>query len=144
MDKSQRAAAIVSRDAPNDILTTAEPLLDRSAMPAPEGVAISELSGKPRDLFEALLETYVGRLPLGLVEARREALHDARSSLVFAWAGGTKRHDRHYYRIQGDGVLIEYDNTQNDANHIHTVWRDPDGDFGANLLRQHYERHHTL
>ena len=143
MSKSQRAAAIVSRDAPDDILTTAEVRLDRSTMPAPDGVAIADLEGKARDLFDGLLETYITRLSPELAAPRRETIERARPSLMFAWAGGTKRRERHYYRIQGDGVLIEYDNTQNDANHIHTVWRDPDGDFADDLLRRHYERHHA-
>jgi hypothetical protein len=63
----------------------------------------------------------------------------------FAWMGGVLRGERHYYRLQGPTFLIEYDNTQNDANHIHAVWRDFDGDFGVDLLEEHYRSsaHHT-
>jgi hypothetical protein len=61
--------------------------------------------------------------------------------LYFAWAGSATPGERHYYRIHGPTVLIEYDNTQNDANHIHSVWRDLTDDFGEDLLRRHYERH---
>ena len=61
------------------------------------------------------------------------------TGMTFAWAGGSQPGDGHYYRIQTPHFLFEYDNTQNDANHIHTVWRTFDGDFGEDLLRKHYE-----
>ena len=57
--------------------------------------------------------------------------------IAFAWAGAAEPHKKHYYRVQGPSFLVEYDNTQNDANHIHSVWRDFDGDFGRDLLREH-------
>jgi hypothetical protein len=60
------------------------------------------------------------------------------NTIKFAWMGGLERRQGHYYRIQGSTFLIEYDNTQNDANHIHTVWRDFKGDWGADLLAAHY------
>jgi hypothetical protein len=58
-------------------------------------------------------------------------------NIAFAWAGETERGKKHYYRVQGPTFLIEYDNAQNDGNHIHSVWRDFDGDFGRDLLREH-------
>jgi hypothetical protein len=58
-------------------------------------------------------------------------------NVSFAWAGGVERGQKHYYRVQGPTFLIEYDNTQNDGNHIHSVWRDFNGDFGRDLLREH-------
>ena len=67
---------------------------------------------------------------------------DVIDSVHFAWAGGFEHREPHYYRLQGDRLLIEYDNTQNDANHIHSVWRDPEGDFGADLLARHYAEAH--
>ena len=60
----------------------------------------------------------------------------------FAWAGGLEKRQGHYYRIQGPRFVCEYDNTQNDANHIHSVWRDPDNDFGRGILAHHYVHHH--
>jgi len=59
-----------------------------------------------------------------------------------AWAGSTEVGQKHYYRVQGTNLLIEYDNTQNDGNHIHTIWRDPERDFGRDLLAQHYADAH--
>ena len=63
-----------------------------------------------------------------------------RDYLQFAWAGSIERGKGHYYRVQGPTFLLEYDNTQNDANHIHSVWRDSENDFGDDLLRRHYEQ----
>jgi hypothetical protein len=60
----------------------------------------------------------------------------------FAWAGATELTKGHYYRVQGKTFLIEFDNVQNDANHIHTVWRDFDGDFGRDLIKEHYHNSH--
>ena len=69
----------------------------------------------------------------GAREAGLERLH-------FAWAGPIEPGHAHYYRVHGPTLLIEFDNTQNDANHIHSVWHDPRNDFGADLLRAHYQR----
>ncbi len=60
----------------------------------------------------------------------------------FAWAGGTEPGQKHYYRLQGATFLVEYDDTQGNGNHIHTVWRDMTNDFGDDLLKKHYEEHH--
>ena len=73
-----------------------------------------------------------------MVEIQRRGIE----GLHFAWAGGLERRQGHYYRIQGPRFLVEYDNTQNDANHIHAVWRDLQNDFGADMLRRHYDREH--
>jgi hypothetical protein len=64
------------------------------------------------------------------------------NNIYFAWAGGFEHGLPHYYRIQGPTFLIEYDNIQNNANHIHSVWRDFSGDFGADLLAEHYQGAH--
>ena len=66
------------------------------------------------------------------------------NAIRFGWAGGTVTGKPHYYRVQGKTFLIEFDNTQSNANHIHAVWRDFNGDFGADLLREHYHnsKHH--
>jgi hypothetical protein len=62
--------------------------------------------------------------------------------LHFAWAGGVERGQPHYYRVQGGSFVLEYDNTQNEANHVHSLWRDFDRDFGADLLGEHYKAAH--
>jgi hypothetical protein len=85
-----------------------------------------------------LLETYARNLRADLAETELRKLHAAGLERVhFAWAGPVDPKRPHYYRLHGPTLLIEYDNTQNDANHIHSVWRDFDGDFGRDLLREH-------
>ena len=109
----------------------------------PKGIRANTLDSGQRDALAALLRQYIARMPDELAEselARIEAIDDA--AMTFAWAGGLQRGQGHYYRIQAPGLLVEYDNTQNDANHIHTVWRDPDRDFGRDLLAEHYATAH--
>ena len=71
-----------------------------------------------------------------------EQVKKAGANLFFAWAGVEEKGGPHYYRVQGPTFVIEYDNTQNNANHIHSVWRDFSGDFGLDLLKQHYQASH--
>ena len=85
-----------------------------------------------------LIRTYASLMEDDLAAARLAELEEAGTDdILFAWAGGMERGDRHYYRVQGPTFLIEYDNTQNDGNHVHSVWRDFDGDFGRDILREH-------
>lgn len=108
-----------------------------------KGLAGSRMSPSQRELFAALIRQYVDRLPDELAELHRSRLiGPALDAMHFAWAGAHEHRQPHYYRIQGPRLLIEYDNTQNDANHIHAVWRDPDGDFGVDLLAEHYRQAH--
>ena len=87
----------------------------------------------------ALLATYLGRVPDGLAPALDDAALDA---VHLAWAGPTGLGEPHYYRLQGPRLLIEYDNTQRQANHAHSVWRDPAADFGYDVLGAHLAAHH--
>jgi len=109
----------------------------------PKGIAAAAMSAAQQEILLTLIGDYVGRMPEELAEIELAALN-ARGidGLHFAWAGGIERREAHYYRIQGPRFLVEYDNTQNDANHIHSVWRDPENDFGADLLAQHYATAH--
>ena len=87
-----------------------------------------------------LLETYARNMRADLAEAELQKIREGGLERVhFAWAGPLDPTRPHYYRLHGPTVLIEYDNTQNDANHIHSVWHDPRNDFGADLLRAHYQ-----
>jgi hypothetical protein len=136
----QRREAVVSQAAPDDILTTnvakADPL-------SPAGLPGSRMTAAQQQILQALLEEYVARMPEDLAAERLAKVRKSGLEHVsFAWAGGGARGQRHYYRVQGPTFLIEYDNTQNDANHIHSVWRDFDGDYGRDLLREHYRSAH--
>ena len=89
-----------------------------------------------------LLNLYIGRYHKTLANHRISQLKKrGLNKISFAWAGSTNRSAGHYYRIQGPTLLIEFDNTQNDANHVHTVVRDLSNDFGEDLLSEHYQHH---
>ena len=111
----------------------------------PRGVNASLLRPHQRELMRALLDVYVGRLPDGLADEQRDAYASeaALDGWAFAWAGSTEVGDAHYYRAQSPLTLVEYDNTQRGANHVHTVWRDLRTDFGGDPLTQHYTHGHT-
>lgn len=112
--------------------TTAEHLEATRLTVAPKGIPALELSPSQRRLLRDMVALYVSRMPDELAEAEMKNWTDARIvSLFFAWAGGVDRGAPHYYRIQGPRLLIEYANAQRAGNHAHSVWRDPEGDFGG-------------
>ncbi|HEV8245952.1 MAG TPA: DUF3500 domain-containing protein, partial [Polyangiaceae bacterium] len=91
--------------------------------------------------LSALVDEHASSLSPELARERLAKLRDAgMDAIKFAWMGGIEKGQGHYYRIQGPTFLVEYDNTQNEANHVHTVWRDFNGDFGLDLLEEHYLR----
>ncbi len=136
----QRAQAIVSAKAPGDILTRN----DNVAKPQePAGLGYGEMPAAQQAQLQALVGVYANRLRPEVAEIELKKIADAGwSRLSFAWAGGLKPGDGHYYRIQSPDFVIEYDNTQNNANHIHTAWRVFHGDFGRDLLQEHYRDSH--
>ncbi len=136
LDERQRAAALISAEAPRDIVTGNAARVDPLS---PIGIRVTELRPEQAAILVRLLEVYLGRMAEPLAAQRSAALERTNfREVAFAWAGSTRRGEAHYYRIQGPSFLVEYDNTQNAANHIHTVWRDFAGDFGRDLLREHY------
>ena len=135
LDASQRTTAIVNATAPGDILTTNKN--DITPLEA-TGVSYASLNAKQRELLSQLIDTYTSIMEADIASERKAAIDKAgRDKILFAWAGETERGKKHYYRIQGPTFLVEYDNTQNDGNHVHSVWRDFNGDFGRDLLREH-------
>ncbi|MFF3852521.1 DUF3500 domain-containing protein [Micromonospora sp. NPDC002575] len=138
MGPAGRAAAVVADEAPADIVSATRP---RVAGPiAPLGVPADRLGPSGRAMLDQLVAVYLDRLPPQL--AAREARRLAGGALHFAWAGPTGPGQRHYYRVQGDDLLIEYDNTADDGNHAHTVLRRPASDFGADVLAAHHAEAH--
>jgi len=112
----------------------------------PRGLRAGDLSPRQRAHFDDLLAQFVERARPGLVgfEMDRIAAAGGVEELHFAWAGGTSFEQPHYFRIQGAVTLVEFDNAEDNANHVHSVWRDPSNDFGADLLIQHHLEHdHT-
>lgn len=143
LDGEQKRVAIVSDEAPNDILTKNVPTLGDELVGEPEGLGGGDMTGDQQATLQALIEVYVNRLPDAIAEQElaRVAQVDV-SDVRFAWAGPEARGKGHYYRVLGPIFLAEYDCTQNDANHIHAVWRNPDNDFGDDLLKRHYAEAH--
>jgi TonB family protein len=137
LDEKQRAVAIFDQKAPSDILTLAKIKADPLK---PEGIPAGQMNKQQQALLEKLIDEYLARMPEDVAAERSKKMREAGIDKIhFAWAGGTNKGDPHYYRVQSPTFLIEYDNTQNNANHIHTVWRDFNGDFGEDLLREHYQ-----
>jgi hypothetical protein len=169
LNAGQRARAVICETAPPDIVLMNAPRVPDAANPgaagdnpfiraqfdalkdeqrealryegaAPAGLPSSEMSVAQQGLLGQLVDVYLGRLPDALAGTERARLEGA--DIHFAWAGDDVRRRPHYYRLQAQRMLIEYDNTQDGANHIHAVWRNPIADFGADLLRRHLETAH--
>ena len=109
----------------------------------PKGIPATELDAEQREMLRALLATYLGRAPAELSPLHRYDDEAALDAVHFAWAGPTAPGKPHYYRLQGPRLLLEWDNTQRNANHAHSVWRDPTSDFGLDVLARHRSAHHT-
>jgi hypothetical protein len=135
LDEGQRKTAIFTNVALNDIVTGNA--LDIKPL-SPEGVKASAMTAAQRDLLVKVLDAYAGLMAEDIAADRMAKVKKAGiENIAFAWAGAIERGQKHYYRLQGPTFLIEFDNTQNDGNHVHSVWRDFNGDFGRDLLREH-------
>ena len=136
----QRAKAVLPGDAPRDIVTMNKYPIDPLA---PAGILMNDLDAKQKQVLTSLIQAYVDQMAPDIAAERSARLKKAGAEKIgFAWGGETERGKKHYYRIQGPTFLIEYDNTQNDGNHVHSVWRDFERDFGRDLLRDHLKSGH--
>jgi hypothetical protein len=104
----------------------------------PKGIPVPALDAGQASILRELLGCYLARLPDQLADQQARLVDHEFDRLSFLWAGSAERGQPHYYRIQGERVFIEYDNSQRGANHIHTVWRDLANDFGGDALARHY------
>jgi len=140
LNEAQRREALFDARTYGEIVTgNADKVDPASDALRPAGIAAAKLDEKQRALLLKLIDVYAGSFEASLAQARRARVRDGGvENIRFGWAGATERGKPHYYRIQGPQFLIEYDASQNEGNHAHTVWRDFRGDFGRDLLRQHY------
>jgi hypothetical protein len=143
LDASEKAAAVVDKTAYKEILTsdTRKAALNG----APNGLTASKMTAAQYEKLLTLIQVYAENVPPEMAEQRMEkARKQPKDQTFFAWAGDTKRGELHYYRIQTPAFLIEFDETQDNGNHIHSVWRDYTSDFGADLIKMHYDASHTV
>jgi hypothetical protein len=169
LDAAQRRAAIIHHRPPPDLATRIVPRIGATERPdpvfgpepdyvlsederdilsyvraSPKGISAAALDQRQLDALGALVGAFARRLPDEVAGAQMHDIERAgMDNLTFAWAGRTEPGQRHYFRIQGPGVLIEHDNTQGNGNHIHSVWRNPADDFGDDVLAEHYRLHHA-
>jgi hypothetical protein len=136
LSQAQRKAAIVATNAPKEIFTEAS----RKVKPLEAvGLPAARMDSRQKERLVKLIRAYVDRYRPDIADEDWRKIEKAGlDQIQFAWYGGLERGEGHYYRVQGPTFLMEYDNTQNNNNHIHAVWRDFENDFGEDLLRQHY------
>lgn len=140
--KEQKSKAIFQLKALAEIVTTNA---TQVAPLSPVGLLARDMTPQQKITLNKLIAAYLSSMPDEIAEIRmRRISTEDMNEVRFGWAGGLMPGEPHYYRIQGKTFLIELDNTQHNANHIHTVWRDFNGDFGADLLKEHYQKakHH--
>jgi hypothetical protein len=141
LPEERRTRAMLDDEAFSDIVTRNDPTVRSLNI---EGLAAGDMSQSEQGQLRKLLHVYSGRMTESAAREQLERIERAGfDKLHFGWAGSLEPGKPHYYRVHGPTVLIEYDNTQNNANHIHSVWRDLERDFGGDLLRAHYEAHRT-
>jgi hypothetical protein len=140
LTEEQFKKALIATTAPKEIITEAK---RQAVLEKFQGIAYADLNDAQKAALMDLVALYATRLRSELAqEDIRRIAQAGLDKIYFAWAGSTEKGEGHYYRIHGPNFLVEYDDTQNNANHIHTVWRDLENDFGGDLLKKHYEESH--
>ncbi|HEX5230453.1 MAG TPA: DUF3500 domain-containing protein [Bryobacteraceae bacterium] len=136
----QKKTAVFSQDAPKEIITEASRKAALNGQPS--GLEASKMTAPQRAILQSVLDEYCQNMAGEIDQTREEQIKQAGDKIYFAWAGGEEPGQGHYYRIQTPAFLVEFDDTQDHANHIHSVWRDFNGDFGLDLLKDHYQSSH--
>lgn len=135
----QKKTAIISADPFSEIILTPN---EKVRSLSPKGIGFTSLTANQQKMLVELIQVYLTNFAEPTSKAYAERVLKQTQSLHFAWAGATQSGQGHYYRIQNEEFIVEYDNTQDDANHIHTVWHDLKDNFGEDLLRTHYQKKH--
>ena len=141
LSDDQKAIAIFTKEAPKEIILVPK---EKLRTLEPVGIGWAKLDAKQQEAVWTLILEYANRLRGEFAEQDIAKIEKAgRDKVSFAWAGGLERNEPHYYRVQGPTFVIEYDNVQNGANHVHSVWHDPASSFGEDILRAHHEAEHN-
>ncbi len=140
LNKSQREVAVLDEKVPGDMITTNARRVDPLS---PNGLSAASMTASQQTLLHDLINEYTARMVEDISSERIRRISAAGfGKVAFAWIGADALHEPHYYRVQGPTFLIEFDNVQSDGNHIHSVWRDFNGDFGDDVLKDHYQSAH--
>lgn len=140
LTEEQRAIAVVDKNPYPDILTTNSRKAALNGQPS--GLPFAKMTAPQKEILEQLVAEYAWDFPQDIADARMAQFRRLQGNLFFAWAGGVRPGERHYYRIQTPEFLIEFDKALEDGNHIHSVWRDFKNDWGEDLLAAHYKASH--
>ena len=141
LSADQRKVAIFDAKAPGDIITTNT--REAALKGQPTGISASAMTPAQRTKLQDLLDEYCSNMPDEIAALRQAQIKKAGTNIWFAWAGGTERLQPNYYRVQTADFLVEFDKTQSNGNHVHSVWRDFQNDFGRDLLKEHYASSHA-
>ena len=142
-DTNQSKIAILTGKKPADIITKQERIAERKTFTPAKGIRFNKLNKDQQQKLRTIIDSYIQKYRpeiLNEINGRKKIIGN--ENLHFAWAGSLKLGEAHYYRIQSSDFLFEYDNTQGGANHVHAVWRDFDGDFGRDILKEHHKENH--
>ncbi|NBY42706.1 MAG: DUF3500 domain-containing protein, partial [Verrucomicrobia bacterium] len=130
----------IKGETPKDVVTKNTPKLSPTT---PQGISLKELSPEQKKILGQIIMEYVGRArPDFAIQEMKEISATSEDLIYFGWSGGLEVGQGHYYCVQGPSFLFELDNTQNNANHVHTVWRDLKKDFGYDVLAEHLNKAH--
>lgn len=148
LDADQKNRVVLAAKSPSEIFSVNQRQVTGIEKGKFEGLAMKDMTAAQQKIFKNLIALYLDRYHVTLKNQQMKQLEKAgMDKLYFAWMGDTKlemgKGKGHYYRIHGPTILIEFDNTQNDANHIHTVVRDLTDDFSEDLLKEHYAKSHS-
>ena len=142
LDEKQVEESIICETAPADIVTFNA---SKASLMTYEGLPASKMNGAQKELLMALVSEYVNQVRSDLAGQKLADLEKTGlDHLHFAWAGPVSKDEPHYYRIHGGDFVVEFDNRQDGTNHIHSVWRDVEHDFAADVLRDHLILYHVL